>query len=552
MQALPAPRWSDTMGVKLPSILLIGSLATMACATHPQQGAASSPSGAMSSGAGSGADWPSYNGSPEGARYSQLSQITPANASQVERSCTFDSGEQMSMQSGPVVVAGVLYLTTDTSTYAIDAATCRRIWHTARPYGPIGFLKNNHGVAYMDGRLYRVSGGVHAYALDAASGRVLWDVSFKVRDGEGAPMAPIAWSGMVFIGNSGGDNMGVQGHVHALDAATGRELWQFDVVPDTGAPRATWPSGAGAAPPTGGGMWSSFTLDPVAGVLYVPAGNPAPDFLPRLREGANLYANTLLALDARSGRYLDHVQIIPGNRDWHDWDVSATPALIRTRGGRPLLALAGKDGLLHGISLSPMRITWSVPVTTRENVDAPLTHTTATRFCPGTQGGTEWNGPAYDPRLNLVFTGAVDWCAHITLVHPDSVPNPLPMDFTGNAGGGFGDFDPKALWKGWIVATDPDAGQVRWRHQARTPILAGVTATAGGVVMTGDMDGRLILLDAATGKVLNEVSTGAPIGGGVITYEVEGRQYIAVAGGSISPIWPLDPATSRVTIFRLR
>jgi glucose dehydrogenase len=345
--------------------------------------------------------------------------------------------------------------------------------------------------------------------------------------------------------------MGVQGHVHALDAASGRELWQFDVVPDTGAPRATWPSGAKAPPPTGGGMWSSFTLDPSTGTLYIPAGNPAPDFMPKLRDGANLYANTLLALDARTGRLRDYVQILDGRRDWHDWDVSATPALIRTRNGRSLLALAGKDGQLHGISTSPMRITWSVPTTTRENVEAPLTHTRATRFCPGTQGGTEWNGPAYDPPLNLVFTGAVDWCTHIRLVHPDSVPNPLPMDFTGHAEGGFGDFDPKEQWKGWITATDPDAGQIRWRYQARTPILAGVTATAGGIVMTGDMDGRLILLDAATGRVVNEVNTGAPIGAGVITYEVGGQQYIAVAGGSISPIWPLEKASSRVTVFRL-
>ena len=498
------------------------------------------------------ADWPTYNRTLDGMRYSTLAQITTANATNLDRVCTFDTQEQMSMQSGPVVANGVLYLTTDTSTYAIDAATCREIWHTSRSYQPLGFLKNNHGVAYMNGRLFRVHGGVHAYALDAATGRVLWDVNFREREGEGAPMAPIVWNGMVFIGNSGGDNIGVQGHVHALDAETGRELWKFDVVPDTGAARATWPSGANAAPPTGGGMWSSFTLDAAAGILYVPAGNPAPDFMPQLRDGINLYTNTLLALDARTGRLRDFVQVLDGRRDWHDWDVSATPALIRTRGGRSLLALAGKDGFLHGINPSPMRIQWSVPITTRENVDARLTHTRATRFCPGTQGGTEWNGPAYNPQLNLVFTGAVDWCTSIRLVHPDSIPNPLPLDFTGHAGGGFGDFDDKSQWKGWITATDPDAGVVRWRYQAATPILAAVTTTAGGVVFTGDMNGNFIVLDGATGRVLHQVQTGAPTGAGIITYEAGGRQYVAVAGGSISPIWPLPAATSRVTIFGLR
>ena len=512
-----------------------------ACATATQQAATSMAS-----------DWPSYNGTLEGTRYSPLTQLTPANASSLERACTFDTGESMSMQSGPVVINNVLYLTTDTSTYAIDAATCGEIWHTVRTYEPIGFLKNNHGVAYMDGRLFRVHGGVHAYALDAASGRVLWDVNFRERDGESAPMAPIAWNGLVFLGNAGGDNIGVRGHVHALDAATGREVWRFDVIPDTGAARAAWPTAAGSAPPTGGGMWSSFTLDPELGILYVPAGNPAPDFMPSLREGSNLYTNSVIALDARTGRMRDYVQVLDGRQDWHDWDVSATPALIRTRAGRPLLALAGKDGQLHGINPSPMQITWSVPITTRENVDARLTHTQATRFCPGTQGGTEWNGPAYNPQLNLVFTGAVDWCTRIRLMHPDSIPDPLPMDFTGHVDGGFGDFDPKEQWKGWIVATDPDAGVVRWRYQAQTPILAAVTATAGGVVLSGDMNGNLLVLDAASGALVHQLPTGAPIGAGIITYEVGGRQYVAVAGGTISPIWPLDPATSRVTIFRLR
>ena len=498
------------------------------------------------------ANWRSYNGALEGTRYSTLDRITAANVSGLQQVCSFDTGESMSMQSGPVVVDGRLYFTTDTSTYAIDGATCAEIWHTTRSYEPITFLKNNHGVAYMDSRLVRVHGGVHAYSLDAATGRVLWDVDFREHDGEWAPMAPIAWEGLVFVGNAGGDNIGVQGHVHALDAETGREVWRFDVIPDTGEARRSWPAGDDV-PPTGGGMWSSFTLDPQTGILYVPAGNPAPDFMPELREGANLYTNTLLALDARTGRLVDFVQVLDGRLDWHDWDVSATPALVTTRRGTKLLAIAGKDGQLHGIGAeSPMKIMWSVPVTTRENVEARLTHTQATRFCPGTQGGTEWNGPAYNPPLNLLFTGAVDWCTSIRLVHPDSIPSPLPIDFTGHVDGGFGDFDPQSQWKGWVTATDPDNGEIRWRYQAATPILAAVTTTAGGIVMTGDMNGKLIVLNAADGNVLFETDTGAPIGAGIVTYEVGGSQYIAVAGGSISPIWPLEPATSRVTVFGLR
>ncbi|HMI48778.1 MAG TPA: PQQ-binding-like beta-propeller repeat protein, partial [Gemmatimonadaceae bacterium] len=160
------------MRTRLFTLCLLPLLGCLACVSATPRSSGPSP-----------VDWPSYNGSLEGTRYSPLAQITPANAAALERVCTFDSGEQMSMQSGPVVVNGVLYVTTDTSTYAIDAATCRRIWHTARSYPSPAFLKNNHGVAYMDGRLFRVNGGVRAYALDASSGRVLWDVSFRERDG---------------------------------------------------------------------------------------------------------------------------------------------------------------------------------------------------------------------------------------------------------------------------------------------------------------------------------------------------------------------------------
>jgi alcohol dehydrogenase (cytochrome c) len=445
----------------------------------------------------------------------------------------------------------VLYFTTDTSTYAVDAATCRLKWRTGRSF-KLGFLKNNHGVSYMGGRLFRVSGDVHAYALDAETGRILWDVEFKEDEGEGAPMAPLAWNGLVFVGNSGGDNMGVQGHLHALDVATGREVWSFDVVPDTGAASRTWPRGNNAVPPTGGGMWTSLTLDPVRGVLYVPTGNAAPDFIIKLRPGENLYTNSIVALDAKTGKFLGHIQT--SKNDYHDWDVSAAPALFTTRAGRAMLALPGKDGLLHGILRDgdKMTIRYSVPTTTRLNTTVPLTHLRGTRFCPGTQGGTEWNGAAYNPGLNLIFTGAVDWCATIRLVHPDSIKLPLPLDFTGNAGGGFGQFDPKERWQGWITAVNADAGTVSWKHRVETPVLAAVTTTAGNLVLTGDMNGNLIVLDARTGTRVYRGSTGAPIGGGVITYDVGGRQYIAVAGGSISPIWPLPEATSRITVFALR
>ncbi len=189
------------------------------------------------------------------------------------------------------------------------------------------------GFAYLDGKLFRGTSDAHVLALDAADGHTLWDVTMDVAGTPGVsmPMAPIAANGMVFIGNAGGDQTGVTGHVYALDARDGRVVWRFDVVPDEPAVRATWPN-ADRFPITGGAFWTSFALDTERGVLYVPAGNPAPDFDVEARGGDNLYTNSLIALDAATGRIVGYNQLV--KRDEHDWDVNGPPALGVTRAGR--------------------------------------------------------------------------------------------------------------------------------------------------------------------------------------------------------------------------
>lgn len=500
-----------------------------------------------------GKEWPTYNGNYEAHRFSPLTQITAANVARVRRACSYDTKEALPMQSGPLVINGIMYVTTDTSTYALDARTCALKWRQSKVYSPQQFLKNNRGVAYLDGSLFRGSGDGNVVALDASTGRTVWTT--KIADptrGENVPMAPLAWNGMVFVGNSGGDAVGVVGRMNALDAKTGRVLWTFKTIPDSGDARRGW-TNAEQVPPTGGGIWTSLSLDPARGVLYVPAGNPAPDFYPSLRPGPNLYTNSVIALDAKTGRMLSYIQ--PIKNDYHDWDVSAAATVLTTRQGRSMLSLAGKDGLLHGIALDGNRMTirYSVPTTTRSNVTAPLVPLRPVRFCPGTQGGSEWNGTAYNPALNLLYAGAVDWCFSVTQVPRDSIRLPLRPDFSGQLGGGFGKGDDKSQWKGWVTAVDADSGTVRWKYRAETPILAAVTATAGGLVLTGDMNGKLLALDARTGALLWSGDAGPALGGGIITYDVNGGQYIAAVSGEISRIWPVaEGATARVTVFTLQ
>lgn len=279
----------------------------------------------------------------------------------------------------------------------------------------------------------------------------------------------------------------------------------------------------------------------------MPGGNAGPDFVKELRPGENLYTTSLVVLDARKGALVDYYPLTPN--DFHDWDVSSAPVLVTTHNGRHLVAEAGKDGYLRGIDPATRQILYRVPTTTIENADAPLT-AQGTRFCPGTQGGTEWSGPAFDPATNALFVAAADWCTTVHLTPPRQLRGEPGQPWTGAADQNpFGTFDPKEKWRGWLTAIDADTGRILWKHQASTPLLASVTATQSGLVFTGDLEGKLVALDARDGRVLWQGEAGGPIGGGVVSYQAHGKQRIAAAAGMNSPIWPVAKTTAKITVF---
>lgn len=505
------------------------------------------------------ADWPAYNRTLAGDRFSPLDEIDRGNVAQLQAICTYTLPEVSSLQTGPIVVDATMYFTTDTRSYAIDAATCAEKWQVERIGERRSPLGVHRGFAYLDGRLFRGTSDGHVLALDASDGRTLWDR--KIPDdapGVSMPMAPIANDGLVFIGHAGGDQTGVIGHVYAYDAASGDVVWRFSVVPDEPAVRATWPN-ADRYPITGGAFWTSFTLDETTGVLYVPAGNPAPDFDVEARGGDNLYTNSVIALDAATGRMLGYNQIV--KRDNHDWDVNSPPTLATTRGGRAIVASANKDGLLSVLDRSAIAasapsadlstrlpIVYQAATTTRENVDVPLSRAAPVRFCPGILGGNEWNGAAFHPGANALYTGAVDWCATVQLADEVEVPPAGQIWF----GSRPGDIQaPPSEAKGWLTAFDADSGKVKWKYAAASPVVAAVTPTAGGLVFSADQGGGLRAFDAESGVVLWELDTGQSIGGGIVSYAVGGRQRIAVASGMKSPIWPGAADQSRIQVFGL-
>jgi len=508
-------------------------------------------------------DWPSYNRTLAGDRFSPLAEIDRGNVARLQAACSYTLPEVSALQTGMVVVAGTLYFTTETRSYAIDAASCEAKWVIERPLEKPSALAVHRGFAYANGRLFRGTSDAHVLALDAADGHTIWDKEIDVNvPGLTMPMAPIAANGLVFIGNAGGDQTGVTGHVYAFDQNDGKVVWRFDVVPASGPARATWPN-AERLPITGGAFWTSFTYDAEHGVLYVPAGNPAPDFDAEARGGDNLYANSIIALDAASGRMLGYNQVV--KRDAHDWDVNSPPTLATTKSGRAIVASANKDGLLSvldrtrlasGLPAVPseaelgsvLPIVYQAATTTRENVEVPLSRTAPVRFCPGIQGGNEWNGAAFDPQRNALYVGAVDWCATVQLA-PEPVAPALGQIWFGSVGANIQ--GPPAEAKGWLTAFDADTGAVRWKFAAPAPVLAGVTPTAGGVVFSADLSGHIRAFDAESGAVLWEVDAGQAIGGGIVSYSAGGRQLVAVASGMKSRIWPGSAEQSRIQVFGL-
>ena len=553
-------RIGELRGAVLSLLAPAGAVATE---TNPNYKGVATPAPAVPP-AAAAADWPSYNKTLTSERFANLGQINTKNVAKLKVLCTYDTWRLTSFESGLIMVEGALIGTTEFDIFSINPATCAENWRTHEEY-PAFVLPTNRGAAYLDGRLFRGTDDGRVLAYDVKTGKRLWETTIAdAKKSENVPAAPIAWEGLVFIGNAGGDFKGAKGQVYALDAKTGKIVWQFFLVPKTegdavrgpvaASPldNSTWKNIPGV-PISGGGNWTSTTLDPASGLLYVPVGNPAPDFDNSVRQGDNLFTGSVVVLDAKTGAYRNHFQLVP--RDWHDWDVSNPPVLIKTRGGKRLMVVSPKDGHLYGFDLADNKRFYRTPVTRIENVEEPFAVDKDVHFCPGAGGGEEWNSPGYDPLTNLIFTGEVDWCVTVKLQTKEEIAAaPLGQPWTGeksfNPFNEFGKFTrADGVWAGWLYATDADTGVWKWRVKSNYPILGAVTPTAGGLVFFGDTGGNFYAIDAASGQKLWGQKIGGAIGGGVITYTVNGTQKVAVATGYVSPAFPAEIRRAKIAIL---
>jgi alcohol dehydrogenase (cytochrome c) len=424
--------------------------------------------------------------------------------------CEIRLNEPGWFSSDLLMVGRTVYVNTRRITYAFDGATCALQWRHVITEGPVTGTANNRGLGYLNGTLFRGTATGHMLALDAATGNVVWDVQNATPTpddlGESFVSAPIAWNGEVFSGTATSD-FGIRGRMMAFDAKTGVELWRRYTVPDN---------------MLGGGFWTSYSLDPKTGELFIPVANPFPDWTGSVRPGPNLLTNAIVSLNPASGGINWYYQAVP--HDVHDWDLGTSPTLYRTRQGVDMMALAGKDGLVRGIDRKSMTVVFTTSATTRanfgQNFPAP-----PTQVCPGGIGGAQFNGTAYNPDLSALYVGMVDWCWFFFFE-----PNPSDPDHP------IGDDAPEynVPPQGWITALDSETGTVLWQYHAQAQVQAGLVPTKSGLLFAGDTLGNLLALDAKSGAVLNQINTGGALNNGLISYAIGGNQYVAAAVGGIS------------------
>ncbi len=529
----------------LRGFLLCGFVACFALAAVAQQGPTQAE---LDAAAGQGANWLHATHDYTGQRFVDLNQITPKNVRGLHAVAIFQTREYGPSQTNPLVYNGVMYITTTHTTVALDAATGRKHWEYVWKAKDAENYITNRGAAIKDGLVVRGMPDGYLIALDAATGALRWERQIaSPKDGEFLSAPPLIAGDRIIMGPAGSD-WGTKGWVGAFRLSDGTRLWKFNTVPDPGEPGAnTWGKDPAVMAHGGGSIWTPLSYDSARGLVYVPVGNPAPDLYDNLRPGDNLYTCSMVALDVNTGKLSWHFQAVP--HDTHDWDLTQVSPLFTTKVQgvqRELIAVAGKDGLLRVLDRVSHALLYSVPFTRRENVDVPVT-TNPVHVFPGALGGEEWSGPAYNHLTDMLYVPSVE--RGCTYVKAKEAPVPAGKDLF--LGGTFTP-DPWEQSRGSLTAFDAATGKEHWTYHSGAPMLAGVCTTAGGLVFTGEHGQDFLALDARTGEVLFRFNTGGPVGGGVVSYSVNGKQYVAVISGYVSGNFgDLGGGTTTVVIFTL-
>jgi alcohol dehydrogenase (cytochrome c) len=489
-------------------------------------------------------NWLTYHGAYDGQRFSQLDQINTSSVKDLRVAWIFQSGviglvanpATYAFEATPLVVDGVMFVSGyDGYVWALDAATGRLLWqyrHAIPLDVPLCCGNVNRGVAVAQGKVFVTTQNGHLLALDATTGKSVWDKPFvDIRAGESATIAPLVVKNLVIVGSSGAE-YGVRGHIDAFNLQSGERVWRRYTIPKPGEPGSeTWQDGKKKAWQRGGGSaWITGTYDPELDLLYWGTANPGPDFDGETRPGSNLFTNSVLALDPDNGSIKWHYQWTP-----HDvWDYDGVNEnILFDREGRKLLGHFDKNGYwfvldrTNGklVRAAPFaRVTWGTIDSTSGRVAIKLTPTKeGVEICPGPAGAKEWPHAAFSPATGLLYTSVVEQCG-VFSTRKTEFKESMPY------WGGAVDNGSIAGW-GHVKAFDPATGREVWSWKGRYPMLSSLLATGGDLVFAGEPTGEFNAFHARSGELLWQLQTGSGIHGSPMTYRVGGKQYVAVTTG---------------------
>ena len=493
-------------------------------------------------------NWLTFSGNYAGLRYSALDQITPANAKDLELKWVFQADSVQKLESTPLVVDGVLYFTQPPNDImALDARTGRVFWTYHYPVATDARLccgLVNRGLAILGNTLFMGTVDGHLVAVDAKDGHQLWDQQLGDNHaGYGITEAPLVVKDKVIVAMAGAES-GIRGFVAAYSAETGDQAWKFNTIPGPGEPGNdswlgdSWQRG-------GGSSWVTGTYDPDLNLIFWGIGNPWPDYNPEIRAGDDLYTDSAVALDPDTGKLKWHFQFTPNDRA--DFDSIQVPVLadIDWQGGRRKVILwANRNGFFYVLDRATGKFLRGAPfvketwATGLDGNGRPIRSLNGegtmagNQVFPGIQGGTNWYSPSFSPRTGLFYVTAWQDYSAVYLKQPTgdggtvgTIPrSPLPNLTRG----------PMNTWTeeaghGEIQAIDPLTGDKKWTFEMHDVSDSGILTTASDVLFTGNREGYFQVLDARTGKLLWKAITGGQMAASPITYEVDGKQYVAMS-----------------------
>lgn len=504
-------------------------------------------------------NWLTYNGTFKSQHYSTLNQIDTTNAKNLSLAWVHQTRSLEKFETTPIVSGGVMYITEPPNNVAaLDVRTGRIFWTYEHKLPETTFPccgKVHRGLALHDGVLFLTTHDAKLIALSASTGKKLWEsVVADYQDGYSITVAPLVVKDKVILGPAGGE-LGVRGFLAAYNVHTGKQEWRFNIIPGPGEPgNETWgkdPKGNESWKHGGGAIWVTGSYDPDLNLTYWGTGNPGPDWNPSARPGDNLYSDSVIALDADTGKLKWHFQFTPHD-EW-DWDAAQVPVLteIEVRGRmRRVILWANRNGFYYVLDRETgeflfgkefVKQTWAKGLDDRGRPQklpntGPSRHGTQT--WPGVQGGTNWFAPSFSPRTGLFYVTAWEnyhstyfaweqeyergkWFAGGGVKAPVP-PTSREAILTRPVDHGFAT----------IRAMRPASGQVAWEYPMRDMSESGLLSTAGGLLFSGNREGYFFALDDQSGKLLWSKYLGGQVIASPITYSFEGKQYVSIAVGT--------------------